>query len=225
VALARLVPPALDGDAGEVAVPERPDPAVPDHRHVDVVHRQEVRERGGDAHLGVDGALPAPGARERVGEAGVGDALELVGRQEAGGGPVDLTGGRPHLDVESEMGGEDRRRVERLGLGAADDASDRGDPRLPEHRRRPRPAALAEVPLLDGHVGIDGDLGVGDVAKCDSLSLPGARAAGSPGAAADRSRVVNHPGPVEGSCVPLRVGVSGPPTRTSRQFENRRPAR
>lgn len=126
---------------------------------------EEIGQAVDDPGLGVDGPLPAANGRRRSSEERIGERLEFGGRDEPGGAPVVLPDLGTDLDLETEMVGQDPRRLDRLGLVARHHTTDRGDPRLSEHRLGPSPSLGAERPGGDRNGGIDDDVRMREVAQ------------------------------------------------------------
>lgn len=145
-----------------------PTPTVPDDCVTTLrTHRlgHKVRERRNDAALRIDGPLPTLRRPVRLGETSLGERLVPVVGHVSGRTAFDLAGVGPDLDLEVEATGEQASGLTSLAFGAADDARDRRDPGLVEHRERASPTFGAESPLGNRHVRLDDDLRVRDVAQ------------------------------------------------------------
>lgn len=97
-----------------------------------------------------------------MGEEGVSQALERVGRDEAGRAAVVLAEVLPDLDGQAVAGGKQAGGLDGLRLRAGPHRRDPRDDVGGDEGPHPRHPAVGQPPARDGNGGIDLHFGMGD---------------------------------------------------------------
>lgn len=164
MALAWLVVGAADFCVEIFAEEQRADAAMRDDGEIATLLglHEDAADGGGDARLRMRSGLPTANALVGMREKLVCDRFEFGWRQEAGGAAVVLVQIGFDADGAAARGGEDFRRFDRLGFGAAPDLRDVRDGLRLRKRAHARGATLRQAPLRHRDCGIDADFGMRD---------------------------------------------------------------